>query len=787
MTPDDEAEPPLARQEADVPPAAAPAAGAEVGAEPTADAPDPLEQALRPRNRRELINEDLLYRKSEANLYGGITAGTVIINAGDRGEHLYRRGEPGEAFREFDLDESTLQRISAVFVPPRPYTRAYACLCDNGLVIVRGPAGCGKSAAAVFLAHEIRNQHGTEIRRLSADTDLHRWSGSHRVSPSTVYLIDGLLGTRAREMPDHLWRELAEELRAGRSYLVISASQYVTFGAVTQAYVQPWEPPDDSELVLARHLRLTIGDEARIKALLATEDVQKLLATRHPPQTLAWLANRLKEVDDGALSLAEALRVAAGSDEADVREWFDGARDDEERALWLALAVFNGSRFRLAQEAARLLTEQMREVFGQPATGAELPPAKSWYQPDDYWRSRAGVELRLEDYDGQSPLPVEVVRLRDSSLPQGILRYLWNDVPQFRPVLLAWLARLGAGEQSETRIRAALAAAALGQLDYETVLHSVLDRWARENTPRTRQSLANALRSLATSEQYAEATLLLLRGWAEKGDKAHVWAAARAYGLIGLYYPREAMDGWLGILSRYDYLQHYRLGPTLRLSIIDPDLRPLFDSLFEAIASFFVAALDQPRADFVHIYSQVVTALRIGLEEKGDGGLFTLTSLALFLALMGLRIGEDVLVERKPDAALDEAQASMPQGAPALLVLVHFLDPRSPALDDLTWMLGLAIRTQATRKAAVHGALHDWLIYLQATHDDQLYTAQRRVLQSLVRQPSFGHRWRREVGRPFEQWAARKSSAHRPMETKTPPPPLSLAGRLVGEVVELQG
>ena len=28
----------------------------------------------------------------------------------------------------------------------------------------------------------------------------------------SVYLIEGLLGTRSREMPDHLWRELADAL-----------------------------------------------------------------------------------------------------------------------------------------------------------------------------------------------------------------------------------------------------------------------------------------------------------------------------------------------------------------------------------------------------------------------------------------------------------------------------------------------------------------------------------------------------------------------------------------------
>lgn len=765
------------------PPAEAPAAPEELDDEPARS----FEQVLRPRNRRELMAEDRHSQRAEANFHG-ITADNVFITTGDIGEHLYRRNEPAEANWEVGLDQEALKRVAVVFDRPPPYARAYDCLHHNRLVIVHGPGGSGKSAAAYYLAHEIQVQERVTIRKLSADTDLRRWSRNARAGGDSVYLIEGLLGTRSREMPDHLWRELADALKATHAFLVISASHYVTFAAEAQAYVQPWEPPADGASILRKHLRYFHVGEEQIAAWLSDDEVGRLLAERPAPQVIYSLALCLKQLDDGGFaSLSEALHNLALSDEAAVAEWFELAADDEERARWLALAVFNGSRFRLAQQAAETLARLIRAAFG-PAPAAAKEPATPWFQPLDDWRKRAGVDLRLEDYDGQSVLPVEVIRLSNPSLPQGIMRYLWGRMPHFRSVLLDWLAQLGAADTGETRIRAATAVAALAQLEYETVLRAVLERWVRENTPQTRQSLSHALRSLARTEQYAEATFLLLRHWSTKGEVARVWAAARAYGLIGPTYPREAMDGWLGILARYNYLQHYRLSPTLRLSIIDPTLRPLFDSLFEAIASFFVAALAQPRAEFVRIYSQIITALRVWLEENDDGGLFTLTSLVLFLGLMNLHIGGESLVEG--DAGSNEAPSFQPQGAPALLVLVHFLDPQSPALADLAWLLGLAVRTQATRKDAIHGAVHDWLVYLQANRDEQLYTALRRVLQLLVRQPSFTHRWRREVGRPLEQWAARKPPRPTPPSSKSPPPaapPLPMAGRLVREVTELQG
>lgn len=770
------------------PPAQEPAASVEFD-EPAKS----FEQVLRPRNRRELIAEDKFSQIAEANFHGGIAANTLIITTGDVGDHLYRRGDPAEAHWEIGLDQEVLDRVAIVFNRPPPYEKAYDCLHHNRLVIVHGPGGCGKSAAAYYLAHEIQVQERVKIRKLSADTDLRRWSRNARAGRDSVYLIDGLLGTRSKEMPDHLWRELADALKTTHAYLVISASQYVAFAAEAQAYLQPWQPPADSASILQKHLSYFRVGEDKIAAWLSADEVKNLLAERPAPQVIYSLAHRLKQFDDGVFgSLIEALRDLALSNEGAVAEWFGLAADDEERALWLALAVFNGSRFRLAQQAAEVLAKLIRAAFEPPSATAKVPATPTpWFQPLDDWRVRAGVELRLEDYDGQSVLPVEVIRLRNPSLPQGIMHYLWGRVPRFRPVLLDWLAQLGAADTSEMRIRAATAVAALAQLEYETVLRSVLERWVKENTPQTRQSLAHALRSLARTEQYAEATFLLLRHWSAQGEIARVWAAARAYGLIGPYYPREAMDGWLGILARYNYLQHYHLSPSLRLSIIDPNLRPLFDSLFEAIASFFVAALAQPRAEFVRIYSQIITALRVWLEENDDGGLFTLTSLALFLGLMNLHIGEESLAEG--DARPNEAPAFQQQGAPALLVLVHFLDPQSPALGDLAWLLGLAIRTQATRKETIHGAMHDWLVYLQSNQDEQLYAALRRMLQMLVRQPSFTHRWRREVGRPFETWAARKPPRPGPPpSSKSPrpaaaPPPLPMAGRLVRDVGELQG
>jgi hypothetical protein len=763
---------------AETPPEAAdpppePAAPTPPAAEPDpADSPtDDFQDVMAGRKRPDYAEERIHWQQSSAN-YWGDSIGTDNSYAGDP---LYRPHDHAEPVWDVPLDEKDeVRRVVTVFVPPDGYDQAFARLRDDGLIILQGAAGSGKRAGAIRLLAEVRAGGQSPIRRLPADIDLRRWLKSNQQGEG-FYLIDGFLGARAGEMPAHVWGELADALHNGRSYLVICASPSVPFTA--DLYIQAWPPPRDGAAVLRSHLRYAEMDES----LAANPEVIKLLERQLPQATIYLMARRLKEVDDGRISLADALRGLARNDETTAAEWFAGAANDDERALWLALAVFNGGRFRLAQDAARLLAGKIRAEFGPPGGDASSPDApppadkQSWFQVN-YWRKRADVELRLEDDGGRLLLPTEVVRLGNPALPEGILRLLWHHRPDFRPVLLDWLAELGLSDQSETRVRAATTVALLASFEYETVYRQVFLRWVNANSAAARQSLAFALGTLTRTGQHVNATFVLLRNWAESREIPGVWAAARAYGVVGLAHPRAAMDGWLGILARYNYLEHYRISPTLRLSIIDPKLRPLFDSLFQAIASFFIATLEQPRADFVHAYTQIVTALRVELEAKDDDGLFTLTCLILFLGLATLRVGVE-------SAAGDDADSppAQPRGAPALLVLVHFLDPDATAVDDLAWLLNRAIRAVETRKPLIAGALHDWLVYLEETQDSQLYDAFGRVLRALVRQPEFTKRSGREIGFPFEQWAARRADPHRPAQ-----PPLPLAGRLVREIPELQ-
>lgn len=786
---------------------------ADAPAAPSADSPlttDPIANTTTdsPPTRQTLNAERQQHSAATANFYGGVNI-SAFWPVSD--EPLYRPGERLESAWEGDVDAAEVQHIGFVFERPPAYGPALACLQEKRLVILHGPDGSGKSAATIHLARTIHISSQASMRVLSADANLLRWSSVGRLRRDTVYLIDGFLADRARQVADHVWRELAGSLRDANCWLVICASEFVTFGDGATPYRQQWAAPPDSALILRKHLQVADVDQGDIDRLLAAPEVTAVLNRRPSPRQIRLLAQRLvTHLDGGYDTPAEALRDFATGDETVIANWFKGAKNDEERARWLALAVFNGSRFQLALEASQKLAQRITVAFPppkeqqRPPDDQPAPPPDLWFTPliqKDDWRTRAGVELRHEAYYGANMPTAEVVRLKNPELPRVVLGYLWDRVPEFRPVLLEWLVELGLSSQSEARIRAGTAAAFLAEREYETVLHQVLERWVAvaATSREARQSLAYALGSLVTAGRYADASFILLQNWARSSNVGRVWAATRAYGIIGLAHPRQAMDGWLDILARYDYLKEVKIDPSLRVKVIDPDLARFFTSLLEAITSFFINALTQPRPEFVRVYGEIVSSLRVNLEERDDDGLFTLTILILFLGLMTLRIDADVAplanettpTVDKAAEAVDEATATVEPAigglgslrgreAPALLVLVHNLEDDAPALDDLGKLLGRLIQQRETRHAAIHGALHDWLAYLQETGDEQLFVALCRVMKTLVRQKSFAdRRWRREVGLALEHWTARRPG-------RVAAPPLPLAGRLLDEITELQ-
>lgn len=736
-----------------------------------------IQEHIRSQNRRAINQEQWEWQQANSTFFDQSAIGNVFSAAGTVHVHQYARSgqqlydaavQTGQvSFSSIEGEE--IQFLASVYVkPPELYDKAYACLKKHHWVVLRGRPQTGKRASAFFMAYHLRGGV-PDLHRLSAEINLKEWVTGKDLTENRIYFIEGLSGVRAQEFHAFDWELLGKTLIKKNCYLIISARESVRFNDedMPSERVYTWLSPDNARVLVEKHLHYYGVSETAVQKLFNETVVAALLNTHLPPGRARVLAERLNQYATGEVTtLEEALRGFTVYDDETVRNRLGTALDDEERAFRISLAVFSGLRYRTVEEAAAqlsklLATPDARIKKEDPVT---LPSLFDNYVDEKLERAQAKLST---DYPTSTSLvPVEIVRFDDVAYQPALLSFVWRKVTKIRPTLLSWLCEQGSSPYREVRMRVAAAAAFLAQLEFETVVAQVLFPWAiesdREKSRLCRATLSYTFASLVSTEQYSDPALELLRRWSQSNNRQLVWAAARAYGIVGQFYPREAMERWLDILIRSKFVERHierYILESLRI-IVDEPLRPLFDSISDAISTFFVLPLTLPKEEFGRIYKQIITSLREWVDVENQPLFCILISLPLFLGLMHISITDEEIVTE------ESAKSEGVKFAPALLVLANSFERDDPCLQDVAWLLSIAIRTPETRSQAINSGLYGWLSYVE--EDPKLYPALKKVLRALINEESFNHpRWHREIGRPFENWARYVKN------------PLTVAGHLV--------
>ncbi len=171
------------------------------------------------------------------------------------------------------------------------------------------------------------------------------------------------------------------------------------------------------------------------------------------------------------------------------------------------------------------------------------------------------------------------------------------------------------------------------------------------------------------------------------------------------------------------------------------NLSRLFDSLLDAVLTFFLTPLAWSTEQFQQVYRQLLASLREWVNQENQPTFAYFIGLPLFLLLTGLRVSGD---------NGNEAEEKYP---PALLVLADAYEPHESCLHDLAWLLSEALRRKQTR-AEVLSQLQDWVRYVDEY--PPLRPALWRVLQTLLREPTFqsaSYRWHGLLALSLWRWA----------------------------------
>ncbi|MEU2117181.1 hypothetical protein ABZ567_16350 [Streptomyces sp. NPDC016459] len=436
------------------------------------------------------------------------------------------------------LGAAELVDHTELFVQPDGYDSALTALGERRLLVLTGPSGSGREAAAVNLLAEALALGGADgggaCHRLldPASVLAPDWEPPSKDSGYLVAVEDGAAGARDFEALPRRLPAVVAALRAHGCHLVLTGGQDLAVavrgdGAESVA-LHALAPVDPVAVLERRVLGHGGAPEARaeLRAMLDSEGVvaalREMPAARHAARLAA-------DISAGRDVAAAAAALRDPSDQ--VRTWFDRHRNPEAVAFALAAAVLEDSGYLTVAEAA----VKLRAALSLPE------PAL----PDVRFRDRLGDEqqwIRL-DADGFGP---PRVRFRNAMLGQVVLIYAWTGLDGWREALLTWLRRLLDHSDLEVRARAAVAAGILAWADHHYAVHRFLTTWAASDSWQLRQAAATALGVAGSRDDSAEAVWDLLHGWARGGSSVRQrrlagTAANTAGGLLGRKAPERAV------------------------------------------------------------------------------------------------------------------------------------------------------------------------------------------------------------------------------------------------------
>ncbi|MFG2648346.1 hypothetical protein [Streptomyces sp. NPDC048436] len=459
----------------------------------------------------------------------------------------------GGAVGTVPLEETELAEYTELYVQPEGYDEALDLLRVHHLLLLTGPPGSGRTAAAVNLLAETLALDGAPgggcHRVLDAATiAAPGWEppaehsgylavlddGPTAVSPFGAAGLRSLAGVAARLRAAHCHLVLV-----GGHDLDMLASDPRADGVVRY----PVAAVDPVTVVERRVLGLggDPGLRSELHVLLKSSGAVAALSERPWASHAVSLASVITA--DGDLPAA----VAALRDPSDqVYTWFRSHQEPEAIAFALAAAVLEDSRYLTVADAAMALYKALAPEGPAP--------------PDIRFRDRLGheqpwIELVFAKEAG-FPGPPRV-RFRSSLLRHVVLAYAWTTLDGRREAVLGWLRRLLGHADLEVRAQAAVAAGMLARADHHYAVHRYLKSWAGSTSWPIRQAAATALGVAGGTPESAGQVWDLLQDWAGGGSSAYerrlAGTAANAVGgLFGRNTPERALRVLRTALDRGD-------------------------------------------------------------------------------------------------------------------------------------------------------------------------------------------------------------------------------------------
>jgi hypothetical protein len=459
----------------------------------------------------------------DASTYVGGTINSVNFRFGDTARATLLAGP---------LPDDELRRLRRRFTPPPHYDDCKRQLGEDHLLVLCGQPGSGRMYAALSLLDDLsrgkvsRLDPGSDLTSLDSDDE------DSRIARGHGYALEPADGRLPELHLDRLCRLLADR---GAYAVLLSVPEPGARGA-GQARYHRTHMSAAEEAVLDGHLAVELDGgpsgareaarqlarSARVRAALGLEVLL--------PAEAARLAGLVARCVTGELTEEELLTECRGFAAEQVREWFAGSPAAEtlptlrDAAFRVSLAVFGGSSFNVAAEAAELLawelavTADPEQVPGRPVLSDGLEARLAL--------GRATTETRRQPVVAGADIPVRTVRFLGTALAPAVLVHLWEHHHNMRGPVLRWLDSLGQDRREDVWTRAAVAAGELCRLDCAHTLQELLVPMAEADHARRGLFVATALQGVLEDAEVGEALRSLVKRWSTSDQANLRWTAA---------------------------------------------------------------------------------------------------------------------------------------------------------------------------------------------------------------------------------------------------------------------
>ncbi|WP_031043164.1 hypothetical protein [Streptomyces sp. NRRL F-5650] len=440
------------------------------------------------------------------------------------------------------LDAGEADAVLASYVEPACFEEAVTALQRDGVVVLVGPPGTGKRAAAVALVATAAG--GSEYVVLSPGRSLEELAnGRVEFTKGVGYVLLDRMHEKPSGSADFDWRRVRDTVREHGAHLVVTTVHEVQGRPPESVRHVPWQIPD---LAAVLRVRLT---RARCAPETVERSVELIPAGCRIAEVVA-AADRIGRGDEPDVVWRECGSGAA----APVRDWFAEDRSPQEWAEVTTLAFVTGAGYRDFETCQQWLEQWVAPAFPEPVD--EAAAAEAARRAADRRLSLTRNSLVAVEERKSGALTRTALVFPHPQYRQWVLRELWaTRSTAYWNGVRDWLTELLRSGRAglEMQLSVAQGLALLTPSAFDEVAENYLHPWASGVAGSAGRSTATlVLQCMCLDESLAAVALTVARGWARSYDPQLRSTAVAAFsGALGVRFPTDAVHTLLRLAGRH--------------------------------------------------------------------------------------------------------------------------------------------------------------------------------------------------------------------------------------------